>query len=208
MKRRAVLVLATLGAAIAAASPGQAQMEVQISPRPVDPNATPDSPFNPRRSLLYPREVAPDPIRPDPGGPAPTEAPRRAPARPPPLAGPGYVMTLVLGQDSDSQNSGASLAGALKRPRDVGERLLQCWRPPAATIQQEITVRLAFSGGGRVIGVPRVTYVEPATPPGRRQALQRSMLEAIEACQPLRFTPGLASAIAGRPFAIRFIAPP
>ena len=53
---------------------------------------------------------------------------------------------------------------------------------------------------------PKITYV--AAPDAKAKAdLRASLLGALGRCGALRFTPSLGKAIAGRPFAIRFILP-
>lgn len=211
------------------AGPARAQMEVQIGPGPVDPNATPGSPLNPRNSLLRPQPVRPDPVNPSmqiPATPYPealqprTQIPssgftmtrkkqsgRKAPRKTAPnKAGPKDTRPSKIdwrAQVSEPRPEGA----ALERPGQISDALLNCWRPPALPVQQEVTVRLSFNRGGKVIGEPRITYVSGSLNASHREILRKSMLSGISACLPLRFTQGLASAIAGRPFAIRFIAP-
>lgn len=183
-----------------AAFPVAAQMEVRPG-QPVDPNATPDSPLNPRRSLLHPQPVLPDPVRPDmriPPTPHPEALRPGRPAQPP-----GFTIT----EKPPANPQRMPVEGALSLPRQVSQALAACWKPPSLPVQQEITVRLAFNRDGRLIGEPRITYVGGALGAAHRESLRNSILAGISACLPLRFTPGLASAIAGRPFAIRFIAP-
>lgn len=103
------------------------------------------------------------------------------------------------------ERAGLAMAtDVLSRPRQVGEHLAACWQPPAP--ESEVSIRVAFSQKGAVIGTPRVTYVKPGAGVDRA-AVTRSVDEAFARCLPLRFTADLGSAIAGRPFAFRFIAP-
>jgi hypothetical protein len=100
---------------------------------------------------------------------------------------------------------GLSMApGDLIRPRQIAEHLAACWRPPAAG--SEVTVRVSFNRQGAVIGKPRVTYVKPGQGADRASVVG-SLEQAFDRCAPLRLSADLGSAIAGRPFAIRFIAP-
>lgn len=89
--------------------------------------------------------------------------------------------------------------------RELPEKLSACWRPPPVPENQlwQVTVRLSFRADGGVIGTPATPYLHAPTPDDKL-ALRASLLEAIKACTPLRFTPSLGRAIAGRPFAIRF----
>ncbi|MBM3609419.1 MAG: hypothetical protein FJX29_13400 [Alphaproteobacteria bacterium] len=118
------------------------------------------------------------------------------------MPGPGF--TLVLAQDA----SASTVSGdELERPRDVANELRRCWQAPSYAARQEITIRLAFNRDGSVLGDPRVTYIRRELPEAQKRILRASLISAVSACTPLRFTQGLASAIAGRPIAIRFIVP-
>ena len=95
-------------------------------------------------------------------------------------------------------------------PRDIAERIAQCWAAPRTDPPQmiEVTVRLSFSRAGSVIGEPRVTYVHAPAVAGLREKITASVLAAIKACTPLPFTPSLGAAIAGRMLAIRICSLP
>lgn len=178
-----------------------AQMEVQIGPGPVDPNATPNSPLNPRRSLLRPQPVEPETVRPDMRIPATPHPEALRPGRS--VFPPGYTLT----RTRDAQGDQRPIAGPLERPGQISDALMRCWRPPPAGFRQEITIRVAFRKDGDLMGEPRITWIGPTGNVEQRAALRNSMLRAISLCVPMRFTPAMASAIAGRPFAMRFIAP-
>ena len=110
----------------------------------------------------------------------------------------GFVMDVVkTGAATDANET-------IRRPRDVAERLAACWTPPDGDGRREITLRLQFAASGKTIGEPRISYVNAAN--GSRDALASSIRGALAACLPLRFTGSLGAAIAGYPFAIRFIA--
>ncbi len=66
---------------------------------------------------------------------------------------------------------------------------------------------MSFRRDGTVFGQPRITYMKASGGPDGEASLANSMRAAIAACAPLRFTPSLGAAIAGRTFLIRFIAP-
>ena len=227
MKERARKGLVSVGAIVwLATAPALAQMEVQIGPGPVDPNATPGSPLNPRNSLLHPQPVRPAPVNPSMRI-LPTPYPDALrPQTQFPRAGFTTTLTKKFGRKkSNSRKSGtrqnrpekmgwlaqvpssAPSAIAIDKPGEVSSRLVACWKPPALPVHQEVTVRVGFNRDGRAIGEPRITYTGGALNDSHRETLRRSIISAISDCTPLRFTPGLASAIAGRPFAIRFIAP-
>ncbi len=222
MKQRAGMGLILTGALVCFAfAPALSQMEVQIGPGPVDPNATPGSPLNPRNSLLHSQPVRPNPVNPSMRIPQTPYPDALRPRMPIPQSGftmtrkknygrkkSGITKTRPGQKDWQAQISGSeTAAGAIDKPGEISNRLVACWKPPALPVQQEVTVRVGFNRGGKAIGEPRITYTGGALNDSHRETLRRSILKAISDCTPLRFTPGLASAIAGRPFAIRFIAP-
>ena len=95
---------------------------------------------------------------------------------------------------------------AANLPREIPEKLAACWSPPpvAANEIAQVTVRLSFTRDGAVIGAPATPFLRASTD-DKRRALRASLLAAIRACTPLRFTASLGRAIAGRIFAIRYI---
>lgn len=117
----------------------------------------------------------------------------------------GFTMTV---EREAGKTASASERRSILRAPDIAEGLADCWSPdvPPAGETYEASIRLGFRRNGEVIGLPAVTYLKAGTLEGGRAALRASILSAIAACAPLRFTPELGSAIAGRPFAIRFVA--
>lgn len=92
--------------------------------------------------------------------------------------------------------------------RAVFATLRGCWVPPAKEDSRpgtQLSVRLSFKRNGELFGKPRVTYVTPGLPDQMRQAYWDAIEAAVERCTPLAFTKGLGGALAGRPFAIRFV---
>jgi hypothetical protein len=92
--------------------------------------------------------------------------------------------------------------------RAVFAALRGCWVPPARQDSRpgtQLSVRLSFKRSGEIFGKPRVTYVTPGIPTRVRQAYWDAVEAALERCTPLAFTDGLGGALAGRPFAIRFV---
>ena len=139
---------------------------------------------------------------------------------PTPYFGSGFVMQatkkppdIAPAADSPAQysrreSSQAGQTPLIDRPNGVPRRILSCWSPPAhAKGDLEVTVRVSFSKVGDIIGMPRVTYVKAGNDDDLRKAVTASIVAAIRSCAPLRFTQGFGQAIAGRAFAIRFIAP-
>lgn len=86
--------------------------------------------------------------------------------------------------------------------------LRSCWVPPGKEDSRpgtQLSVRLSFKRNGEIFGKPRVTYVTPGLPGHVRQAYWDAVEAAVERCTPLAFSGGLGGALAGRPFAIRFV---
>ncbi|WP_158809442.1 hypothetical protein [Beijerinckia sp. L45] len=99
----------------------------------------------------------------------------------------------------------AEAAPALNLPGEIGARIAACWHPPAEG--DEVTLRLSFRADGSLFGKPRMTYVKAVGGADGEAAVANSIFAALQACSPLRFTPALGAAIAGRTFLIRFVAP-
>lgn len=100
-------------------------------------------------------------------------------------------------------------AGAANTLRQLFPALAACWSPPhfAATPQGpdvQVTARFSLRRDGSVIGTPRITYAAGVTG-GDRATLLRATLASLGRCTPVRLTPGLGRAIAGRPLALRFV---
>jgi hypothetical protein len=92
--------------------------------------------------------------------------------------------------------------------RDVFSALRACWIPPemdAARPGTQITLRFSFNSHGGIISEPRTTYVTADTPSEVRDVYWNAATAALKRCTPLQFTDGLGGALAGRPFAVRFV---
>jgi hypothetical protein len=90
--------------------------------------------------------------------------------------------------------------------RDVFERLRGCWKPPPASRANpiDITVVVSFNRAGDILGRPRITYESEQATDNDRVEYRVAVMEALQRCTPMPFTEGMAGAVAGRPFAIRF----
>ena len=92
--------------------------------------------------------------------------------------------------------------------RDVFSALRGCWIPPERDVARsgtQITLRFSFNSHGGLISEPRRTYVTADTPSDVREIYWNAATAALKRCTPLQFTDGLGGALAGRPFAIRFV---
>ena len=201
MRASACAVLA-LAAILAAGGNADAQRTPRDD-RPLSPYLDPKNPLfqlppdpAPKFSVPEPAPVQPE-IIPDRQKLVPAPFPEGLTPRNDAPFPQGFTMTI--------NRAGLSMAsGELIRPRQLAEQIAACWQPPAAS--SEVTVRVAFNRQGAVIGRPRVTYVKPGQGTDRASGVG-SMEQAFSRCAPLRLSADLGSAIAGRPFAIRFIAP-
>jgi hypothetical protein len=91
---------------------------------------------------------------------------------------------------------------------DLFAALRSCWSPPPPDASHEgmqMTVRFSFKKDGEMIGPPRMTFATEGAPADVRQAYLNAINSSLDACIPLRFTDGLAGALAGRPIAIRYV---
>lgn len=123
-------------------------------------------------------------------------------------------LTIVSRADGDTSDATAEKntadhpPPALNTIRDVFSALRACWVPPEKDVARsgtQITLRLSFNNHGEMISEPRTTYVTPDIPPEVRRDYLDAAIAALKRCTPLQFTDGLGGALAGRPFAIRFV---
>ena len=124
------------------------------------------------------------------------------------FSGSGFIMTATLRTDgSGATQESPDRDQQIDQPRDVPAHLISCWQPPPLgdDTTHEVTVRMQFARNGSIIGKPLVTYVKAGPGDAARQAMVDSIRAALQQCTPLHFAPGLGAAIAGYPFAIRFI---
>lgn len=95
--------------------------------------------------------------------------------------------------------------------QDVGRYLGRCMHEHGLSAGREgrdVTVRMSFRRDGSIIGEPRVTYLRKISDPDEQKRFVPSLLLALKACLPVPIQPGLGSAIAGDPLAIRFLYDP
>ncbi|NEW92929.1 TonB C-terminal domain-containing protein [Rhodopseudomonas sp. BR0M22] len=85
--------------------------------------------------------------------------------------------------------------------------LKQCWRPPhlpAGDPGRQITVKVSFKRDGEILGKPRITFESPEAGRDDSLAYRVAVMETLQRCTPLPFTPSMGGAVAGRPFTLRF----
>jgi hypothetical protein len=96
----------------------------------------------------------------------------------------------------------------LRNLRDVSKALTSCLKPPPiqeAYPGMEMTLRFSFNRDGGIEHKPRITYSTPGAPNKVRAAYERALLDSLNYCTPLPFSPNLGAALAGQPYVIRFI---
>jgi hypothetical protein len=91
--------------------------------------------------------------------------------------------------------------------KDVFARLRTCWKPPPperATQNMDITVIVSFNRGGDILGHPKITYESSEATDNDRMQYRIAVMDTLQRCTPMPFTEGMAGAVAGHPFAVRF----
>jgi len=110
---------------------------------------------------------------------------------------------LLLGLAASPAAAGPRQVNTL---RDVSARLQTCWNPPPLSSANaiDITVVVSFKRAGEILGRPRITYESEQATDNDRLMYRIAVMEALQRCTPMPFTPEMAGAVAGRPFAIQF----
>jgi hypothetical protein len=91
--------------------------------------------------------------------------------------------------------------------KEAVAKLGSCWKPPPASRANpgiDITVIVSFNRAGEILGHPKITYESEQATENDRLMYRIAVMEALQRCTPMPFTEGMAGAVAGRPFAIRF----
>ncbi|MGC2776098.1 MAG: hypothetical protein WA418_10750 [Bradyrhizobium sp.] len=91
---------------------------------------------------------------------------------------------------------------------DLFAALRSCWTPPpeeSARAGMQLTVRFSFKRSGEVVAPPRLTFATSNASSDTRATYLKAINSSLDACLPLKFTSGLAGALAGRPIAIRYV---
>jgi hypothetical protein len=90
---------------------------------------------------------------------------------------------------------------------EIGPILSQCLQLPSdiARPGMRVTLRLAFTRDGEILGEPRFTFTTPGVSPEVKAAYQRAAVDMLNRCTPLPITKELGGAIAGRPLVIPIV---
>ena len=98
--------------------------------------------------------------------------------------------------------------GRVDTIKEVFAKLRTCWKPPPpsrANPNVEITVVVSFTRDGNILGRPKITYESEQATDNDRLMYRIAVMETLQRCTPMPFTEGMGGAVAGRPFAIRFV---
>jgi hypothetical protein len=118
------------------------------------------------------------------------------------------LMMAPLAAQAPDPSSAPKTEEPLNTLQELFDALGACWQPPPlerARAGTEITVRFSLTREGTLVGEPRITYSTRTLSADMRAAYQRSALEALRRCTPLRLSRGLGGAVAGRPISGRFL---
>ena len=105
-----------------------------------------------------------------------------------------------------SGSAGLTESGQVDNIRDIFTKMRTCWKPPPASRANpiDITVVVSFNRAGEIFGHPRISYESESATDNDRLIYRIAVMEALQRCTPMPFTEGMAGAVAGRPFAIKF----
>jgi hypothetical protein len=117
----------------------------------------------------------------------------------------GFAATLLL---MASISKVQAQSGQVDNFKEAFARLRTCWRPPPpsrANPDVEITVIVSFKRDGNILGRPKITYESENATDNDRIEYRIAVMETLQRCTPMPFTDAMGGAVAGRPFAIRFV---
>jgi len=73
-------------------------------------------------------------------------------------------------------------------------------RPPG----MEVTLVVAFTRAGDILGKPMVVYESPSASQADRLVWRELLMNGLQRCTPLPISDGLGNAVAGRPLRVKF----
>jgi hypothetical protein len=107
-----------------------------------------------------------------------------------------------------SASAAQAQTGQVDNIKQAFARLRTCWKPPPASRANpdvEITVIVSFTRDGNILGRSKITYESENATDNDRLEYRIAVMETLQRCTPMPFTEGMGGAVAGRPFAIRFV---
>jgi hypothetical protein len=118
------------------------------------------------------------------------------------------ILTVVSRPSTDIADAYRKLDQDLNSLDDLYAALRSCWSPPSpadAVEGMQVSVLFSFDTAGWTIAAPRLTYSLPGASSATVEAYFQSVTTSLDACQPLKLSPGLGDAIAGRPIMVRYV---
>lgn len=109
------------------------------------------------------------------------------------------ILTLSAPIATHAQNPSCKSVEPVNSINEMFSALNACWVPPEGTKGMSITLRFSLRRDGTLIGNPRTTYTNGIKDDERSREFTKVL--------PINFTASMGGAIAGRPIALRFIAP-
>ena len=107
-----------------------------------------------------------------------------------------------------SASAAQAQTGQVDNIKEAFARFRTCWKPPPASQANpdvEITAIVTFTRDGNILGHPKITYESENATDNDRLLYRVAVMEALQRCTPMPFTESMGGAVAGRPFAIRFV---
>jgi hypothetical protein len=114
---------------------------------------------------------------------------------------------VALARAQTHDEPGQIAATKVDNIKEVFARLRTCWKPPPPSRAHpgiDITVIVSFDRAGNILGHPRITYESQQATDDDRLSYRIAVMQTLQRCTPMPFTEGMAGAIAGRPFAVKF----
>jgi hypothetical protein len=103
--------------------------------------------------------------------------------------------------------AGAEETAPANSLRELGRQFSGCLAKSPLRVGSQITIMFAVRRDGSAFGKPRVTYSRLTGDADQKRRFLAEVDEAIDSCLPLRVTPALGAAIAGRLFSVTLGAP-
>jgi hypothetical protein len=117
------------------------------------------------------------------------------------------LIAAAIGVAGDHPVAGQEATAPIDNLPELFGALQRCWRSPklpAGNRGMQITVLVSFKRSGEILGKPRITFESDNAGRDDSLAYRVAVMETLQRCTPLPFTAGMGSAVAGRPFTLRF----
>jgi hypothetical protein len=90
---------------------------------------------------------------------------------------------------------------------DLNARIGQCWQSPKLPEGHpglQITVMFTLTRSGEIFGRPKITFESPEASEAERILYRTAVMETLQRCTPIPFTPAMGNAFAGHITLFRF----